>query len=256
MTSDPETWAYRVLRGILRPSLGLLTRRAWQGQEHLPKVGGCLVVSNHVSHVDPLTLAHFVHDAGRAPRFLGKAEVFAVPGVGRLITSAGQIPVHRETVDAAAALAAANAAVTVGACVVVYPEATLTRDPRSWPMVAKTGAARIALATGCPVIPVAQWGPQEILGAYHRVPHVFPRPLVQVRAGAPVDLSRFEGQPVDADLLRAASSAIMAAITVLLEQIRGEPAPVERFDPRVEGVPRTGNPRRGRPSGGPQERRP
>ena len=56
---------------------------------------------------------------------------------------------------------AAVAAVRKGECVVVYPEGTLTRDPAQWPMTGKSGAARIALETGCPVIPVGQWGPQR-----------------------------------------------------------------------------------------------
>ena len=53
-----------------------------------------------------------------------------------------------------------------GECVVVYPEGTITRDPDLWPMVGKSGAARIALATGCPVIPIGQWGAQEVLAPY------------------------------------------------------------------------------------------
>ena len=52
-----------------------------------------------------------------------------------------------------------------GECVVVYPEGTITRDPRPWPMTGKSGAARIALETGCPVIPVGQWGAQRAAGA-------------------------------------------------------------------------------------------
>jgi len=64
------------------------------------------------------------------------------------------------------AFRAAVAAVQEGKCVVVYPEGTITRDPGLWPMVGKTGAARIALSTSAPVVPVAQWGPQHILAPY------------------------------------------------------------------------------------------
>lgn len=246
MTGDEEQWAYRLARGILRPALTLSTRRDWRGQEQLPRTGGCLVVSNHVSHADPLTFAHFVDGSGRAPRFLGKAEVFEVPVIGRLVAAAGQIPVHRETVDAAKALDAAIAAVRSGQCVVIYPEATLTRDRQMWPMMGKTGAARIALSTRCPVIPVAQWGPQDILPPYRRLPRLFfPRKLIQMRAGPAVDLARYYGREPTSEVLRAATSDIMAAITALLEQIRGERAPTERFDPRAQGVPRIGDPRLG-----------
>jgi 1-acyl-sn-glycerol-3-phosphate acyltransferase len=131
-----------------------------------------------------------------------------------------------------------------GKCVVVYPEGTLTRDPDLWPMVGKTGAARIALLTRCPVIPLAQWGPQEILPPYTKRPHVFPRKTMHVQAGPPVDLSDLYDKPVTGALLREATNRIMAAVTTQLEQIRGMPAPAERFDSRSHGLPQTGNPRR------------
>ena len=79
-------------------------------------------------------------------------------------------------------------AVGEGECVVVYPEGTLTRDPDLWPMKGKTGAARIALATGCPVIPVGQWGAQEVLPPYAKRPHLVPRKHIDMKAGDPVDL--------------------------------------------------------------------
>ncbi len=220
MTTDEEQWAYRLARGILKPSLAMFTRHEWRGQENIPKSGGCLLAANHISYADPMTFAHFVNDAGRAPRFLGKAEVFAIPVVGRIVANAGQIPVYRETVDAAKALDAAVAAVDAGECVVIYPEATLTRDPQLWPMVGKTGTARVALETRCPVIPVAQWGAQEILSPYRKLPRLLPRHLVEVRAGPPVDLSRFYGVETTSEVLRQSTSDIMAAITELLEGIR------------------------------------
>ena len=232
---------YRLAAIILRRPMMLLTRRDWSGAEHLGS-GGAVVVVNHVSYFDPLAFAHFVDDAGRAPRFLGKAEVFEIPVVGRLISAAGQIPVHRETVNAASAVREAVAAVTAGECVVVYPEATLTRDEHLWPMVGKTGAARIALTTGCPVIPVAQWGPQEVLGGYEHIPRLLPRKVMHVRAGPSVDLARFADRELDAAVLREATDTIMAAIVSMLELIRGESAPVERFDPRARGGPPIGKP--------------
>jgi 1-acyl-sn-glycerol-3-phosphate acyltransferase len=106
------------------------------------------------------------------------------------------------------------------------------------------GAARIALATRCPVIPVAQWGPQEVLAPYAKWPKLFPRRTMHLRAGPPVELSDLYDQPVTGALLREATDRIMAAITVELETIRGERAPVERFDSREHGLPDTGNPHR------------
>jgi len=158
---SPGFW-YRLAALILRRPPMVLTRRDWAGMEHIPE-GGAVTVVNHISHVDPLSFAHFLHDAGRLPRFLGKAGLFSVPVVGTILRGAGQIPVYRESDDAAEAYSAAVAAVRAGELVAIYPEATLTRDPDLWPMTGKTGAARIALKTGAPVIPVAQWGPHLVL---------------------------------------------------------------------------------------------
>jgi len=235
-------WAFAICITMLRPPLMLLTRRDWRGAEHIPLEGGCVIAVNHVSEFDPLATAHFVYDNGRLPRFLGKAEVFRVPVLGRILRSAGHIPVHRQSGDAAKAFSAAVAAVEAKRCVVVYPEGTITRQPDLWPMVGKTGAARIALSTGCPLIPVAQWGSQDLLRPYDWRPRLLPRKLMQIRAGRPVDLSDLAGEAITPELLHAATERLMTAITALLEDIRDEPAPASRFDPMVEGVPRTGRP--------------
>lgn len=237
---------YRLAAVILRPLLMLLTKRDWQGAQHLPATGGVIVVTNHVSHVDPITFAHFLFDNGRLPRFLAKEVLFRVFFVGQVLKGARQIPVYRESADASRAYSAAVAAVRAGECVAIYPEATLTRDPDQWPMVGKTGAARVALETGAPVVPIAQWGPQELLAPYAKRPHLLPRKTMHLRAGPPVDLSEFAGRPIDAPLLREVTERLMAAITVLLEDIRGELAPETRFDIRGSQLPRTGDPNRPR----------
>jgi 1-acyl-sn-glycerol-3-phosphate acyltransferase len=239
-------WAMGFVVTVLRRPLMILTRRDWRGAENLPDVGGCVVAVNHVSEFDPMPFAHFLYDNGRIPRFLGKAEVFKVPVAGRILSSAGQIPVYRLSDDAVQAFSAAVAAVEKGECVVVYPEGTLSRDPGMWPMVGKSGAARIALTTRCPVIPCAQWGPQEILAPYGRRPRLLPRKLMRISAGPPVDLSDLYGQEMTTSLLATATERIMAAITSLLEQIRGERAPAERFNPRTAGVSEIGNPNKPR----------
>ncbi len=242
-TDNSRPFGYRFAIRVLRPLLMLLTRRAWSGAENLPTEGGWVVCPNHVSHVDPLAFAHFLVDHGRSPRFLGKNEVFRVPVVGAVLRSADQIPVHRESGRAADAYRSAVDAVRANKCVAIYPEGTLTRDPDLWPMRGKTGAARVALETRCPVVPVAVWGPQDLLAPYGRVPHLVPRPTMRVRAGAPVDLEDLYDLPVSAEVLAEATTRIMAAITAELEVLRDEQAPTVRFDPRRAGVTPTGRPR-------------
>lgn len=222
---------------LLRPGLLLWTKRDWRGVEHLHAQvhpdgtqEGIVVCPNHISWFDPLESAHFLYDNGRPPRFLGKEAVFRIPVIGRIIRGAGQIPVYRESVDAAVAVRAAIAAVERGECVVVYPEGTITRDPGLWPMSGKTGAARIALTTGAPLIPVAQWGAHEVIGPYRTEFRILPRKTMRVTAGPPVDLDDLRGRPLDAATLHEATDRLIAAITALLEGIRGETAPAERFD--------------------------
>ena len=241
MADDRPEPAFRLVAAVLRPPLMLLTRREWRGAENVPATAGVVVCGNHISNLDPLTLAHFLYDNGRQVRFLAKASVFRVPVVGKLIRACGQIPVDRGGGDAAGSFRAAVAAVHAGECVAVYPDGTITRDPDQWPMRGKTGAARIALETGCDVVPVAQWGVQEILPRYQWRPRLFPRKTVHVHAGPPVDLDDLRGKPLTVDVLTAATGRITADVTGLLEGIRGERAPAERFDPRTSGLPSTGN---------------
>ncbi len=245
---QPRGWAYTVAASIVKPTMLATTRRRWIGGENIPATGGCVVVLNHLSHVDPLTAAHLLYDHGRLPRYLAKSGLFRNRALGLLLRSAGQIPVERRTRDAASAYEAAVAAVRAGECVVVYPEGTITRDPDLWPMVGKTGAARIALTTGCPVIPVGQWGPQHLLAPYARKPDLFPRTLISMKVGPPVPLQDLSGGAASATQIERATELIMDAITVLVADLRGEPAPRERFDPRRAGADLPGRPP-GRPDG-------
>ncbi len=227
---------------VAEPVLRLLTKRRWSGGEHIPAEGGVVLAANHISHLDPFTCAHFVYGWGRIVRFLTKSELFEVPLVGRLVRSAGQIPVYRLTADASLSFTAAVQAVQEGECVVVYPEGTITRQPDMWPMTGRTGAARIALSANVPVVPVAQWGVHAILAPYAKRPHLLPRKTVWVSAGPPVDLADLRDRPLTPEVLREATRRIMDDVTGLLEGIRGEKAPVERFDVRTAGVAQIGNP--------------
>ncbi|CAN5433413.1 lysophospholipid acyltransferase family protein [soil metagenome] len=212
---------------VVRPLLMLLTHRDWKGAELLP-AEGFVLAANHISHADPLLLAHFVHDSGIPPRFLAKASVLDFPIIGRVLRATGQIPVYRETAAAHDALRAAVSAVRRGDCIIVYPEGTLTRDAALWPMTGKTGAAKIALTTGCPVMPVAQWGAQDILPPDAHLPRLFPRRVSRVRVGPAVDLDDLRQQDLTGQVLREGTERIMTAITRLLEGLRDLRAPGAR----------------------------
>lgn len=225
---------YRFIAGILRPILLAATARDWRGGQYLRIDGGIVVAMNHLSWYDPLVAAHFVNDNGRPVRFLAKAEIFKIPFLGTILKSAGQIPVQRGNSDAAASsLRAAFAAIEDDQCVVIYPEGTLTRDPKLWPMTAKTGVARIALMTGAPVIPAAQWGPQEVLAPYSKRLSLFPRKTMHVWAGPEVDLDDLRALPVSAATLREATDRIMRDITKILASQRKEVPPAVPLDRRT-----------------------
>jgi 1-acyl-sn-glycerol-3-phosphate acyltransferase len=233
---------YRLAAAIAKPPLIAVIKRDWRGMENIPADGGFLTAVNHNSHLDPLCYAHFQYNTGRVPRFLAKDPLFKPFLIGRIMRGTGQIPVFRATADAADAYRAAVAAVNAGECVAFYPEGTLTRDPDQWPMVGKTGVARVALQTKAPVIPVAQWGANELLPPYTTRLRLFPRKTHRVLVGEPVDLSAFYDQEQTAELLRKVTDVIMDAVSQLLAELRGVPAPAERFDPRKhKGIKRKGN---------------
>jgi len=239
-------WAFATCVAIVKPTLRAFSKHSWIDGHKLPAEGGCVVVGNHISHLDPFTLGHFIYDHGRIPRYLAKSEVFDIPIGGSIVRSAGQIPVYRLTDDASLAFRAAVEAVGEGECVVVYPEGTITRDPNLWPMNGKMGAARIALSAGVPVIPIAQWGANAILAPYAKKPDIFPRKTVIMKVGDPVNLDDFADEPLTPELLRDATTRIMDELTGLLSDIRAGEPPETRFDPRSAGVREIGNPNEGR----------
>jgi 1-acyl-sn-glycerol-3-phosphate acyltransferase len=194
-----------------------------------------LLAANHLSNLDPVLLARFVLELGRIPRFLAKHSLFETPVLGSVLRGAHQIPVHRERANAREALVDAVAALRAGELVVIYPEGTFSTDPEGWPMLARNGVARLALAADVPVVPVAHWGAHEVLGRLpgDRGPRVRLHHRYSVLAGPPLDLSgwRTAGQP-DTATLQGVTSAVMSRIRDQLAELRGVPAPARVWDPK------------------------
>jgi len=222
----------RLTEVVLPPVINGLMGHEWRGQDNIrnvPADSGLILAVNHLSYADVLAICLFTYKSGRYPVFLAKSSLFEMRGVRAVMRGTGQLPVYRGQADAGLVLRDAERGVRDGACVIFYPEATATRDPDLWPMVARTGVARLALATGAPVIPVAQWGAQRILPYGSFRPHLLRRTTVQVAAGPPVDLSPFKGQPLNSTVLREATDLIMKDVTALLAGIRGETPPAEPY---------------------------
>jgi 1-acyl-sn-glycerol-3-phosphate acyltransferase len=222
------------------------TRLGWRGAEHLPRTGGALLVGNHVSFSDPIFDIAFGTTHGRIPRFMAKGELWDVPVVKWVLGQGGHIPVYRASKRVGESFTGAIDALSRGEVVAVYPEGTYTADPEGWPMKPKNGVARIALRSGAPVIPMANWGTQDFLPAEGR-PKLFPRKRIGIALGPPVDLSEFAGKPLTRTTLDAATKKIMDEVTTLLEGLRDETRPATPYDPELGARPEAS----GEPAEGP-----
>lgn len=227
-----KTPSFRLLAFLAIPFMEVIGSYEIDGRENIPAEGAFVLAPNHFSNIDPLVVGLSMYKTGRMPRYFAKASLFTVPVLGWFLRATEQVPVERSgrtrTNDP---LAAARQISQKGHAIVVYPEGSLTRDPDLWPMRGKSGAVRIALEQGIPIIPAAHWGTQQLMDLRTNRIRLFPRKKVRVRFGKPVDLSAFRGKPVDSVVLSAATAVTMHAITAVLEELRGEKAPVERWDP-------------------------
>lgn len=228
---------YKFCVRVARIPVGALTRRHWEGQENLPKDGGFVAVVNHISEFDSMTMMHFMTSAGYPVRILCKEELFRVPVLGSIMRSCGQIPVYRESSQSRDALAAAIAGLQAGECITVYGEGTLTRDPDFWPMRMKTGAARMALRAQVPLVPVVQWGAQDVLDRYGKRPNLKGKKDVWVTALPPVDLSDLYERADDPESWYQATAIIETAICRGLEQIRETKMPHRPLDRKSVRLP-------------------
>ncbi len=210
----------------------------------LPATGSFILSPNHYSEIDPIAMGGAVWHLGRLPRFMAKASLFKIPVVKWFMRASGQIPVQREgTVRQSSdgnPMGAAGEVLRREAGVVVYPEGTLTRDPDLWPMRGKSGAVRLALESGIPLIPAAHWGTQELMPRYGKTIRPIPRKTIHVAVGEPLDLSVFKSRDIDQKAINEATKMLMVEITRLLAELRGEQPPSELWDPAKHQQSETG----------------
>jgi putative phosphoserine phosphatase/1-acylglycerol-3-phosphate O-acyltransferase len=183
------------------------------GTEHIPRRGPAIVAANHRSYFDPVAYGLAVFEAGRNPRGMAKKELFDAPLIGTLFRISGAICVDRKS-SSRVAYRLAEAALRSGEVLIVTPQGTIPRgeaffDPR---LRGKSGAARLAGATGAPVIPLGVWGTEQVWPRSSRLPNVINvrhPPTIRVRIGPAVE--GLTGTDFVADTER-----IMAAITAQL----------------------------------------
>jgi 1-acyl-sn-glycerol-3-phosphate acyltransferase len=131
-----------------------------EGVEHVPAEGGGVLASNHVGYLDFTFIGFGTRERGRLVRFMAKKEVFDHKVAGPLMRGMKHVPVDRFG-RAGDALSAAGKALRDGELIGMFPEGTISRS--FVPAAAKTGAARMAMEAGVPLIPTAVWGSQRIL---------------------------------------------------------------------------------------------
>ncbi len=210
---------YPAAKAVFYPWLRYGLRWTIEGEAHIPEHGPAILASNHVSYLDPLTLAWVADRRRRRIRFLAKAELFKNPALGALLRAAHQIPVYRGTTDSARALSAALAALEEGECVAVFPEGTISEDLE--PMRGKSGTARLAAASGIPVVPIGVWGTHRLLTKGRR-PHFAFRIAEVAVIGDAVHIGADE-RPRDATL--RIMDAISACVARAREIYPEHPAP-------------------------------
>lgn len=204
---------YHLLRLLVRPEAFPYARFDIAGVQQVPSRGPVILAANHRSYFDVVALALVAARLGRPVRFLAKAELFELPVTSWVARAIGGIPVERATATAAAPLRQAEASLRAGEVVLVLPQGTIPRGQAFFDPVlkGKTGTARLAAATGAPVIPIGLWGTEQVWPRSARFPTVtsfLHPPEVRVRVGRPLDV---DGHDAVAD-----TESLMTAIAALL----------------------------------------
>jgi 1-acyl-sn-glycerol-3-phosphate acyltransferase len=203
-----------VYRPVIGLALALFKSMGWQircfGSEHVPSSGPAVLASNHIGYLDFVFVGYAAREQGRLVRFMAKKEVFDHPVAGPLMRGMKHIAVDRFA-RAADSIDAAVDALDNGEVVGMFPEGTISRS--FVPRAGKTGAARMAMTAGAPLIPCATWGTQRILTKDR--PKNFERKLaIDVYVGEPIDY-REDDDPIEV------TARLMDAIGILVEKAQG-----------------------------------
>ena len=200
---DRDRPVYTLIERILRPLFMVVYRIEITGREHVPATGPCILAANHVSVMDGFFMGIAVT---RQVRFMAKSELYRWPVVKQVLIAAGAFPVVRGA-DRGRAVAAGVALLEQGGVVGVFPEGTSLPDQKRG---YKRGAARLALATGAPLVPIALIGTELTLEPRtHRIS----LPRVRMRIGEPLIVERQE--PTE-----HAATALTARLQAAIEELK------------------------------------
>jgi len=200
---------YPIVRTAAEPTLRRLFEMHPEGLEHIPRTGAAILAPNHLSFVDPICVALTVP---RRITFIGKAEYTDSWITRWFMEIGGVIPVRREdSAKAAGSLERGAEILRNGELLGIFPEGTRSPDRRLYK--GKTGAARMAMQVGCPVIPVGLIGTEKVLPKDAKIPKLT---RVQVKFGRPMVVP-YEAHE-DAHILRTFTDDLMHRIAELTGQ--------------------------------------
>jgi 1-acyl-sn-glycerol-3-phosphate acyltransferase len=200
---------YWVLKVVMTPVLRVIFRVRSEGSGHVPRKGPVILASNHQSFIDSVFLPLVVR---RRVTFVAKAEYFESRKTAWFFRAVGMIPLKRGNGPASArAVVAAAEVLRTGGVLGIYPEGTRSPDGRLYK--GHTGAARLSMQCGAPVVPVAQFGTAQV----QPIGSLWPKPFrqVEVRMGPPL---RWRGAGDGSNDLRQFTDQLMGAIAVLSGQ--------------------------------------
>jgi 1-acyl-sn-glycerol-3-phosphate acyltransferase len=205
-------WFYYLgMTFVLRPMFFLLTCYRVNGRGNVPKQGPLIVVANHLSNFDPPLLSTSLPCR---IVFMAKEELFRHPILGPLTKGWQAFPVNRDKIDREA-LRQADQVVRQGLALGLFPEGT--RSPSAKLQQGYTGAALIALRSGCPILPVGIAGTEN----FNKLDFVFHRPKITVNIGKPFTLPAHGGRMTKEQLAPATDIMMKKIAELLPESYRG-----------------------------------
>ncbi len=218
---------YPAARAVLSPVFKTLWRVSVSGLDHVPATGGAIFCPNHTSVIDSFFLPLVLP---RRITFVGKAEYLDSWKTRYLFPAMGMIPIDRTGGDAAErALNTAARVIEAGEFFGIYPEGTRARDGRLHR--GRTGAARLALRTGAPIIPVGIKGTRDIQPPDAKLPRPFKR--AEVRFGRPIDVGRYLDRADD----RMVSRQVIDEVMYEIRELTGQEYVDEYASKKAEGLP-------------------
>ncbi|MBP5785695.1 MAG: 1-acyl-sn-glycerol-3-phosphate acyltransferase [Aeriscardovia sp.] len=221
-----------VERRLMAAAMAFVRARAkvycW-GIENVPEEGPFILANTHITQLDVLIPMGCMHNLGRYPRFMAKAEILRWPLIGRWLSALAMQPVKRRSGKTREIESDSIQSLVSGQPLAIWPEGTLTRDPDKWPMTFKLGMAEIALTASkklgypIPLLVAVTWGAASIRNFFP-----FPRKNVILAITPPVeygDLLEGDWEEPDKETASALNRRVHKVMETLEGEIRGEKPP-------------------------------